>query len=255
MEFIDTHSHFYLDAFDADRDEVLETCIESGVHTFLLPNIDSRSIEPMLQVCNKYPTHCFPMLGLHPSDVKENYQEELDTILQQFNNHKFIAIGEVGMDLYWDRTFIREQEIVFRQQIEFALKFDLPLVIHSRKSFAEILAILNEYSKFSLKGVFHCFSGDIHQAKKVIEKGFYLGIGGTITYKNSGIQQVVKEIPLDHLLLETDAPFLPPVPYRGKRNQSSYIPIIANNIAMLKEINLEEVAKITTKNAKFLFNL
>ena len=195
------------------------------------------------------------MLGLHPSDVKENYQEELDTILQQFDKHTFIAIGEVGMDLYWDRTFIREQENVLRQQIDFALRIDLPLVIHSRKSFAEILAIFNEYSNHSLKGVFHCFSGDINQAKKVIKKGFYLGIGGTITYKNSGIQHVVKEIPLKHLLLETDSPFLPPVPYRGKRNQSSYLSIIANHIAEIKGVTIEEVAATTTENAKLIFNI
>ncbi|MDD3281252.1 MAG: TatD family hydrolase [Bacteroidales bacterium] len=255
MEFIDTHTHFYLEHFDSDREEVMNKCLQSGVKKMLLPNIDRHSIEPMLKTCKQYPLHCYPMLGLHPSDVKENYQEELNAILQQFNKHTFIAVGEVGMDLYWDRTFIREQEKVLCQQIDFALRFDLPLVIHSRKSFAEILAILNEYSKHSLKGVFHCFSGDINQAKKVIEKGFYLGIGGTITYKNSGIQHVVKEIPLNHLLLETDAPFLPPVPHRGKRNQSSYIPIIASHIAEIKEITLQEVAATTTKNASILFKM
>lgn len=255
MEFIDTHTHFYLEHFDSDREEVMNDCLQSGVRKMFLPNIDSHSLKSMLEICKQYPSHCYPMLGLHPSDVKENYQEELDTILQQFDKHTFIAIGEVGMDLYWDRTFIREQENVLRQQIDFALRIDLPLVIHSRKSFAEILAIFNEYSNHSLKGVFHCFSGDINQAKKVIKKGFYLGIGGTITYKNSGIQHVVKEIPLKHLLLETDSPFLPPVPYRGKRNQSSYLSIIANHIAEIKGVTIEEVAATTTENAKLIFNI
>ncbi len=253
MEFIDTHSHFYLSEFDTDRESVLNACIDAGVGTLFLPNIDCNSIASMMETCKRFPQHCYPMLGLHPSDVKENYEEELDCILNQYIDNTFIAIGEIGMDLYWDKTFIKEQQVVFRKQIDFALIHNLPLVIHSRKSFAEILHILNDYSHTSLKGVFHCFSGDLNQAIKAIEKGFYLGIGGTITYKNSGIQDIVKEIPLAHLLLETDAPFLPPVPYRGQRNQSSYIPIIAAKIAELKGINLEEVAKITTANAKQLF--
>lgn len=255
MDFIDTHSHFYLPDFDNDRESVFSDCIKADVKTLLLPNIDKNSIAPMINVCKQFPNHCFPMLGLHPSDVKENYKEELNTILNHYKENTFVAMGEIGIDLYWDKTFVREQEIVFRQQIDFAINHNLPIVIHSRKSFAEILSILNDYKGTILKGVFHCFSGDLNQAKKVIEKGFYLGIGGTITYKNSGIQEIVKEISLNHLLLETDAPFLPPVPHRGERNQSSYIPIIAAKIAAIKNASIESVAEITTINAKKLFKI
>jgi len=255
MEFIDTHCHFYLNDFDADRDEVLQACITANVNTLLLPNINRDSIEPMLKVCQSYPQHCFPMLGLHPSDVNNHYQEELNYILNQYDPKQYLAIGEVGIDLYWDRTYINQQIMAFRQQIEFAIKHDLPLIIHSRKSFTEILSVLNEYKQTKMKGIFHCFSGDVNQAKKVIEKGFYLGIGGTLTYKNSGIQEVVKQIPLSHLVLETDAPFLPPVPHRGKRNQSNYIPLIAEKISELKGISIEEIAQTTSFNAKSIFKL
>jgi TatD DNase family protein len=195
------------------------------------------------------------MLGLHPSDVKEDVEDKLNFIFNHFKENTFIAVGEIGIDLYWDKTFIKEQQFAFRKQIDFALSHDLPLVIHSRKSFAEILTVLNEYSQYALKGVFHCFSGDINQAKKAIEKNFYLGIGGVVTYKNAGIQDIVKEISLSHIVLETDSPFLSPMPYRGKRNQSSYIPLIAEKIAELKEVSVEEVAAITTANAKRLFNI
>lgn len=255
MQFIDTHTHFYLSQFDNDREQVFKACLEAHVEVLLLPNIDSQSIEPMLKVCEQYPLHCFPMLGLHPSDVKENYEEELNFILNHYKKDTYIAVGEIGMDLYWDKTFVKEQIAAFCKQIDFALAHDLPLVIHSRKAFAEILSVLNDYKSKELKGVFHCFSGDLNQAKKVIEKGFYLGIGGVVTYKNAGLQNIVKEIPLDNLLLETDAPFLPPVPFRGKRNQSSYIPIIASKIAELKNTSLENVAQITTRNAKKLFKI
>ncbi|HPX60014.1 MAG TPA: TatD family hydrolase [Bacteroidales bacterium] len=255
MEFIDTHSHFYLPDFDKDREEVMQTCLNAGVKKLLLPNIDDCSIEPMLRVCEQFPKQCYPMLGLHPSDVKEDVEDKLNFIFNHFKENTFIAVGEIGIDLYWDKTFIKEQQFAFRKQIDFALSHDLPLVIHSRKSFAEILTVLNEYSQYALKGVFHCFSGDINQAKKAIEKNFYLGIGGVVTYKNAGIQDIVKEISLSHIVLETDSPFLSPMPYRGKRNQSSYIPLIAEKIAELKEVSVEEVAAITTANAKRLFNI
>ncbi len=255
MEFVDTHTHFYLSDFDNDREEVMKTCLTLGVKNMFLPNINLSSIQPMLDVCEQFPMQCYPMLGLHPSDVKEDYEEKLKHILSYFKENTFVAVGEIGIDLYWDKTFIKEQQIVFRKQIEFALSHNLPLVIHVRKSFAEVFTILNEYSQYSLKGVFHCFSGDINQAKKAIEKKFYLGIGGTVTYKNAGIQNIVKEIPLSHIVLETDAPFLSPVPYRGKRNQSAYIPIIAAKIADLKEISIAEVATVTTANSKRLFGI
>lgn len=255
MEFVDTHCHFYLNDFDEDRDEVLQASISANVNTLLLPNINRETIIPMIKVCRTYPKHCYPMLGLHPSDVNSNYQEELDYILNQYDSELYLAIGEVGIDLYWDKTYINEQIMAFKQQIDFALLHDLPLIIHSRKSFAEILHVLNEYPKANFKGIFHCFSGDINQAKKVIEKGFYLGIGGTLTYKNSGIQEVVKQIPLRYLVLETDAPFLTPFPYRGKRNQSNYIPLISEQLAKLKNISIDEVAQITSTNAKHLFKL
>jgi TatD DNase family protein len=254
MQFIDTHTHLYLEEFDPDRGESIIKAISSGVDIFLLPNIDSLSIDPLLDIVGQYPENCLPMIGLHPTSVKENYREEIQIVEDQLGKHRFYAIGEIGIDLYWDKTFLEQQREVFRHQLKIAKAANLPVAIHMRNSFEQVYSIVREEAGPNLRGVFHCFPGNTNQAKQVIDLGFYLGIGGVVTFKNSGLQQVVKEIPLEHILLETDAPFLAPDPYRGKRNESSYIPLIADKISTLKEIPLSEVAGITTANAKHLFN-
>ena len=252
---IDTHAHLYLEQFDHDRHKVVENAVSHDVKIMLLPNIDKDSIDPMMELCREFPGHCFPMMGLHPTSVKPDYQEQLELVKAWLEKEKFYAVGEMGIDLYWDKTFFHEQQEAFRVQVALALKYDLPVVIHSRESFGELFELLEETWKPGLKGVFHCFSGNLAQAEHIIALGFHLGIGGVLTYKNSGLPEVIEKISLEHLLLETDAPFLAPVPYRGKRNESAYIPDIAKRIAEIKKVSLEEVASVTTENAKKLFNL
>jgi TatD DNase family protein len=255
MEFIDTHSHFYVKNFDNDRDKVIKECQDVGVSRILLPNIDLNSMQDMLKVCKTYPQQCFPMLGLHPCDVKENYKDVLQKIFDYFSTYKFIGIGEVGIDLYWDKSFINEQKNAFRFQIQFALQHNLPIIIHKRQSYYETMEVLNEFQGEKLKGIFHCYSGNLSHAEEVIEKGFLLGIGGTVTYKSSNLDEILPDIPLKYIVLETDAPYLTPIPYRGTRNKSSYIPIIAQRIAEIKQTSIEEVASQTTKNTLELFSL
>jgi len=255
MQFIDTHTHLYLEEFDSDRDESIAKAKSCGVEIFLIPNIDSLSIGPLLNLAKAYPENCLPMIGLHPTSVKENFLEELQMVEDLLGKHRFYAIGEIGIDLYWDKTFLEQQREVFRRQLKLAKIANLPVAIHMRNSFEQTIKIIHEEADKNLRGVFHCFPGNIQQARQITDLGFFLGIGGVVTFKNSGLQQVVKEISLEHFLLETDAPFLAPAPYRGKRNESSYIPLIADKIALLKEISLAEVARITTDNAKRLFNL
>lgn len=255
MILTDTHTHLYLNAFNEDRNEVVLRAINQGIKFMLLPNIDSSSVEGMLDLCMEFPKNCHPMMGLHPTSVKENYKDELEIMENWINKRDFIAIGETGIDLYWDKTFIKEQEIVFRRQLEISFSKDLPVVIHSRDSFDVIMKILNDYKGKGLRGVFHCFTGTIEQAKKILDFGFMLGIGGVVTFKNSGLDQVIEHIGIESLLLETDAPFLAPVPYRGKRNESSYIHLILNKISQIKNIDKEEVGRLTTQNANRLFNI
>jgi TatD DNase family protein len=257
MVFTDTHTHLYAEEFDNDRDAMIHRAIEQNVSHLFLPAIDSKYHDKMLHVVGKYPEICFPMMGLHPTSVKENYQEELNIVSDYLSKPglQFRAIGEVGIDLYWDKTFETEQRMAFRQQIELALKYNLPLVIHTRNSMDIALTMIEANHNLNLRGVFHCFSGNIEQAEKAVALGFMLGIGGVITYKNSGLQTVVEHIPLEHLLLETDAPWLPPVPHRGQRNEPAYIPIIANKIAEIKRVSLAEVAETTTGNAVRLFGV
>ncbi|MBI9037513.1 MAG: TatD family hydrolase [Bacteroidales bacterium] len=252
--FIDTHTHLYLNAFDEDFNQIIKNAIDKGVKYMLLPNIDSNSINKMLEICNDYPNNCFPMLGLHPTSVKSNFIEELKKLKKYLSNNTFYAIGEIGIDLYWDKTFIKEQVEAMMFQIFWAREYELPIVIHSRNSFNEVFKILND-SKFpGMRGVFHCFSGSVDQARKVIDElGFKLGIGGVVTFKNSGLDKVVKEIALENIVLETDSPFLAPMPFRGKRNESAYTIIIAEKIAAIKNISIEEVAETTTKTALELF--
>lgn len=255
MQFIDTHTHLYLEEFDTDRGEMINRALLAGVGTFLLPNIDRASLPALLSLCDAWPGNCLPMIGLHPTSVKEDYRDELAMVDQQLKERKFFAIGEIGIDLYWDKTHLEQQQIVFRHQLKLAKTLQLPVAIHMRNSFEQVYAILREEAGPGLRGVFHCFSGNIQQAKKVTDLGFLLGIGGVVTFKNSGLQEVIKETGLEHLVLETDAPFLAPDPFRGKRNESSYIPLIAEKIASLKNVPLAEVAAITTANARELFNL
>lgn len=256
MTFIDTHSHIYLPEFDQDQAEIVEKALAKGVKKILLPNVDSSTINSMLDICKSFPDTCYPMMGLHPTSVKENVEEELAIVEKLLKENDFIAIGEIGIDLYWDKSFLAEQEEAFRFQIALAKKYKLPIVIHSRDSFDELFSILDKNLNSDLKGVFHCFTGTEKQAQKIInEYGFKLGIGGVLTFKNSGLADQIKNIGIEHLILETDAPYLAPIPYRGKRNQPSYIPLIAQKLAAVKSVSLAEIAKITTQNAKELFNL
>jgi TatD DNase family protein len=254
MVFADTHTHLYLNAFDEDRDTVIKKSILAGVEYLLLPNIDSGSITPLLNLTDKYPEHCFPMMGLHPTSVKKTYKQELKTVEDALDARDFIAIGEIGIDLYWDKTFFREQTEAFIYQLEISLDLDLPVAIHTRDSMDETLEILSMPEYKNVKGVFHCFSGNSDHAKQCVDMGFYLGIGGVLTFKNSGLKNAIKGIPLSSILLETDSPFLAPMPFRGSRNDSSNIPIIATHLAELYGISREEVAKATTENTMTLFN-
>jgi TatD DNase family protein len=254
--FIDTHTHLYLEEFDLDREDTIRRAISSGTLKMLLPNIDSSSWDSMLQLCKQFPNNCYPMAGLHPTSVKaDSVEGELKKVERMLHSEAFVAVGEIGIDLYWDKTFLAEQEEAFRYQLRLAKKLHLPVAIHMRNSFDEIWNVLEPETGPDLKGVFHCFSGNLAQAQKVIEAGFMLGIGGVITFKNSGLQDVVKAVDLNHIVLETDSPYLAPSPYRGQRNESSYIPLIAAKIAEITGKTLQEVAAITTSNASHLFKL
>jgi TatD DNase family protein len=255
MQLIDTHTHLYLPEFDTDRDEVVKKAVDSGVTKMLLPNIDILSVDRMMSTVNRYPGICYPMTGLHPTSVKEDYLTQLEQVEDLFNTCRIIAIGEIGIDLYWDKTFIVEQLISFRRQISFALNKDLPVVIHSREAFPEVFSVLEEFKGRKLRGVFHAFSGSLNDATRAIEAGFKLGIGGIVTFKNSGLDKIVKEVGPEHLILETDSPYLAPTPYRGKRNESSYICIINKKLSEIFEKSEEEIASITYSNSVELFNL
>jgi TatD DNase family protein len=256
MFFIDTHTHLFVDQFDADRDETVRKALQAGVAYMLLPNIDVESISPMKQLAATFPGQCFAMMGLHPGSVNEHWEKELTYIHRELIKGGYIAIGEIGMDLYWDKTFVNEQRRVFRQQVEWAKELGLPIVIHAREAFEEIYAILDELNDDRLSGVFHCFTGTVDDAQRIMDYGgFKLGIGGVLTYKKSGLDEVLKEIPLDWLVLETDSPYLAPVPFRGKRNESSYLLHIAEKVADVKQVTLAEVASVTSANAIELFKL
>lgn len=253
MRFIDTHTHLYSEQFNHDRSAMIEAAIAAQVDTFYLPNIDHESIEGMLALEKEFPGRCLPMMGLHPCSVNADYEQELALVKQWLDKRRFAAIGEIGIDLYWDKTFIREQEIAFRQQLDWAVEMGYTVSIHCRNAFDEIYSILQSYSKLP-KSIFHCFSGNTGQAQQILGLGnFKLGIGGVLTFKNSGLDQVVENIGLEHLVLETDAPYLAPAPHRGKRNESAYIPLIAHKIAEIKGISIGEVADITSKNALEIF--
>ena len=258
MHFIDTHVHTYDESFLGDLDATISSAKDAGITKILMPNIDVDTVEPMFSIQEKHPM-CIPMMGLHPGYVKEDWQGQLSIIENHlFSNPKmYCAVGEIGMDLYWDKTFIEEQKTVFTQQIQWAKKLDLPIAIHARDAFNEIFEILDKENDASLKGVFHCFTGNTAQAQHIKNYGgFLLGIGGVLTYKNSELGKTLKEAAaLKDLVLETDAPYLPPVPYRGKRNESAYMLEVAYKLVDLYQVPLEEVARITSLNATELFQL
>lgn len=255
MRLVDTHSHLYLEEFDHDIDEVIQRSIGAGVDRIVLPNIDSSTFERLHLLAQKYPVYCFPLMGLHPTHVKESYKDELEKVLNQFRLYDYKGIGEIGIDLYWDKTFLNEQIYVFEKQLSFSLEKNLPVIIHARDSFDVIFSCISRIEFKSLRGIFHAFTGNIEQAEKIIGRGFKLGIGGIVTFKNSNLTDVIKSIGLQHIVLETDSPYLAPVPCRGKRNESSYIRIIAGRIAEITEETIEHVAEITTRNAVQLFDI
>lgn len=254
--FTDTHAHLYAKEFEGDRDEMIQRAIDAGIKKIYLPNIDQTSIEGMLDLETRFKGNCFAMMGLHPCYVKENYKEELKIVKDWLDKRPFCAIGEIGIDLYWDKTFIEEQKEAFRLQINWAKELKRPIVIHARNSMDEIMEIVEEENDENLRGIFHCFSGDAGHAKRVLELGgFYLGIGGAITFKNSGklLRSILEEVSMDFLVLETDAPYLSPVPFRGKRNESCNISLVAARLAELKGLRIDEVATITTNNSEKVF--
>jgi TatD DNase family protein len=255
--FIDTHAHLYSEEFETDLDEIIYRSQQSSVNYILLPNIDLASINPMIALSQKFP-NCIPMMGLHPGYVKEDWENQLSFIEQKLfeSPEQYCAVGEIGMDFYWDTTFCEEQKIVFRKQIQWAKELKLPIAIHCRNAFDEIFEILDRENSIELTGVFHCFTGNLDQAKHILNYGgFKLGIGGVITYKKSELPEVIQQIELKQIVLETDAPYLPPVPYRGKRNESSYIPLVADKLAEIYNCPVSEIAEKTTQNAIHLFQL
>ena len=253
MDFIDTHAHLYASAFEGDRTEMLNRAFAQGVNEILLPNIDAESLEGMFALEAAYPGRCHALMGLHPCHVEADYQAQLAWVEQWLSQRPFKAIGEIGLDYYWSKDFVAEQQAAFRQQCLWALDYNLPIVIHGRDSLDDLLSIVAEYP--GLRGVFHCFTGTVEQGQRAIELGFYLGIGGVLTYKKAGLDAVCAQLPLERLVLETDAPYLPPTPHRGKRNESSYIPLIAARLAEVQGLSLAEVAAQTTANARDLFGL
>ncbi|MDF1672975.1 MAG: TatD family hydrolase [Vicingaceae bacterium] len=254
MILTDTHTHLYSSQFDEDRSEMIQNAIDKGIARLFLPNIDSNSIDGMLALEKEFPDNCFAMMGLHPCSVKDNYKEELAIAEKQLDQRDFCAIGEIGIDLYWDKSTLAIQQDAFRTQINWAKERSFPFVIHCRDAFDEIFEIMDELNDDKMRGIFHCFTGTVEQANHIINYGgFKLGIGGVVTFKNAGLDKVVEQIDMKHLVLETDSPYLAPTPYRGKRNESSYLINIAERVSDLHQTSLEEVAKITTANSKEVF--
>lgn len=255
---IDTHTHLFSEEYKDDIDDVINRAKQMGVGAVVLPNIDVDTVAPMMQLYNKYPKYCYPTIGLHPTSVKENYKDELKTLKDELEEHKdcVVGVGEIGVDLYWDKTFMKEQLDAFRQQIEWAINYNLPIIIHTRDAFHEVVEVMETYKgEKSLKGVFHSFTGSLEEANKLLEyDNFMLGINGVATFKNSNLIETVKHIPTNRLLLETDSPYLTPVPYRGRRNESSYLSYVAEKISLAYGISIDEVKEITTQNTLRLFD-
>lgn len=255
MFFIDTHTHLYTEEFDSDRHQVVKQALADGINRMLLPNIDGGSMKALLDLHHDFPEHCLPMMGLHPTSVNNQYEKEIETVQSELDRGGYCGVGEIGIDLYWDETFREQQMDAFRQQLQWAKKYRLGVSIHTRKAFEITLQMVKEELTDDLKGVFHCFTGSVEEAKEIMDVGFKMGIGGIVTFKNSGLDQVVKQIPITSLVFETDAPYLTPVPFRGKRNQSAYLKYVAEKVAAIKELPLEEVAEITNRNAKQVFSI
>jgi TatD DNase family protein len=255
MVLTDTHTHLYYETIAEKRAGLMERCISNNINRLFLPNVDMESVPLLFDLVHAYPDQCFAMLGLHPCSVKENWEQELSDIRATHQQNKIVAIGEIGIDLYWDKTFLAEQITAFRQQISWAKSLKLPIVIHCRDAFNEVYEVLLQEQDDDLRGIFHCFTGTLEQAQKITALGFYLGIGGVVTYKNAGLDKIIPEIDLKHIVLETDSPYLTPVPFRGKPNESSYLIYIAQKVAELHQTDIDTVAHITTENSKLLFGV
>ena len=251
----DTHTHLYSDAFSEDRNAMMQRAMDAGINRFFIPAIDSSYTESMYNLKKEFPDRVYLMMGLHPTSVKENFEEELAHVQEQFLNRKFVAVGEIGIDLYWDVTTLEIQKKAFRRQIQLAKKYKLPIVIHCRNAFDEIFEVLETEKGEDLFGIFHCFTGDLQQAKRALSYNMKLGIGGVVTYKNTHLRETLKQIPLDKIVLETDSPYLPPAPYRGKRNESSYLSFICKKLSEIYEVSEQEIAEITTQNSKDVFKV
>lgn len=254
MKFVDTHSHIFLDNFKQDIDEVIKRAVDNGVEKIYCPNVDMATVEQLDNLCAKYPETCFPLMGIHPESIKDDFENQLVEIDKLLSTGKYVGVGEVGIDLHWDKTYVEQQKIAFREQVRFAKKYQLPLIIHTRDAFDEVFDVIDSENDKSLKGIFHCFTGNLKQAQKIIEYGnFKMGIGGVLTFKNSGLAEVIADVDLENIVLETDAPFLTPVPKRGKRNEPSYLLYVVKKLAEIKNVDLELIANITTKNAEFIY--
>jgi TatD DNase family protein len=255
MQLIDTHNHIYLPEFDGDRDEVIQRSLAAGIQRIMMPNIDSASVAPMLDAEEHYPEICLPMMGLHPTSVKENYTDELDIVEAALREHKYYGIGETGIDLYWDQTFVTEQSFAFRRQLELAEEYELPIVIHARESLELIMQVIRSFGPGRVTGIFHAFPGTAQEALAVVKMGFMIGIGGVVTFKNGRQAEAAIAAGINNIVLETDAPYLAPVPYRGKRNESAYLLNVTDKLSELLAISPVEVADRTTENAMRLFSL
>ena len=255
MILTDTHTHLYSEAFDEDRDEMIQRALDLGIKRFFIPAIDSTYTQGMFDLKQRYPEYVHLMSGLHPTHVKENYEQELEIVKKLLEQNSFVAIGEIGIDLYWDKTFLKEQQYAFREQIKLAKQYQLPIVIHCRDAFDEVFEILEMEKGEDLFGIFHCFTGTLEHARQAISYQMKLGIGGVSTFKNGKIDKFLDQIEISHIVLETDAPYLAPVPYRGKRNESAYLIEVANKLAAIYQISFEEVAHITTENSRQVFGV
>lgn len=255
MLLTDTHTHLYYETDSEKQAQLMDRCFANGIERLFLPNVDTKSIEMINNLVNRYPENCFAMAGLHPCDVKDGYLVELSDIYASIAHRKIYAIGEIGIDLYWDKTTLEIQQDAFKKQIAWAKDLELPIVIHCREAFEEVFEVLESERDEKLRGIFHCFTGTLAQAKRAIDLNFYLGIGGVVTYKKAGLDLVLTEIPIEHIVLETDSPYLAPVPFRGKSNESSYLIHIAQKLAEIYQISVEEVAEITTENSRKVFGV
>lgn len=253
--FIDTHAHIYSDDFDLDRGDVIGRCLDENVRKIVMPNIDHTSVDAMLEVEARFPDHCIATMGLHPCSVKKGFERELYNVESWLAKRKFAAVGEIGTDLYWDKTFWSHQQEAFNIQMNWAKQYNLPIIIHCRESLDETIEMVEKAKDERLTGIFHCFGGSVEQANRIVKLGFYLGIGGVVTFKKGGLDLVLPEIDLTHIVLETDSPYLAPVPHRGKRNEPSYVPLIAQKIATIKNVSIEEVCNTSSSNAHLIFKL